>query len=212
MTSLRRGDLERFFGALESRLPFPITIVLTGGAEALLLGGTRPTGDVDFEVRVAPRWRGRWPEVDSGIAEASRSSGVAVQYSDDVDRWSSISVPERRRRSRPWLRLGRLRVRLLDPACWAIYKIARYLESDRADLVHVLRREKVVAARLARLAGESLRASPRSSALFLFRRHFEHFVREEGGRIWGRRFDPESTLRVFSRAAGLEPRNRDRSI
>lgn len=202
MERLRRSDLRRFFRHVASRLPFPVTIVLTGGAEALVLGGIRPTADLDFGVEVAPRWRERWPEIESAIAEASRTTGIAAQYGEELDHWSSVSVPPKRRRSRPWLRFGRLRLRLLDPACWAIYKLARYLESDRADLVPVLRREGVRWSRLTRLAGESLRESPKSSALFLFRKHVEHFLREDGHRIWGAGFDPEQAIRSFHEAAG----------
>ena len=29
-------------------------------------------------------------------------------------------------------------VRLLEPSCWAVYKLARYLQQDQEDLVAVL--------------------------------------------------------------------------
>src|SRR5205085_12371713 len=108
---------------------------------------------------------------------------------DDIDRWSSISVPARRRRSRRLRTIGRLSVRLLDPGCWAVYKLARYLDSDVEDLVAVLRRVGVSAARLAGLCGVALRSSPRSTQLALFRRHVEHFFRTHGSVVWGDGFD-----------------------
>ena len=94
-------------------------------------------------------------------------------------------------------------LRLLEPACWAVYKLARYLDADVEDLRTVLRRERVPSLALARLCGESLRASPRSTQLFLFRRQVEHFLAQHGRAIWGRRFDVSRTVAAFHRAAGI---------
>jgi hypothetical protein len=203
MRGLTRADLGRFFAALGGRLPCPLRMVLTGGGEAMLLGGTRPTGDVDFGLVVARERRHHLPEIEAAIAEASAGTGVRVQYSTDIDRWSSVAIPPRRRRTRLLRRVGRLSIHLLEPACWAVYKLARYLDSDVEDLRAVLRRQRVPSAGLARLCGESLRASPRSTQLFLFRRQVEHFFREHGAAVWGRRFDPEVAIATFRRVAGL---------
>jgi hypothetical protein len=127
-----------------------------------------------------------------------------VQYSSDIDRWSSIAIPPARRRTRPYRRIGKLTVHLLDPACWAVYKLARYLDADVEDLRSVLRRERLSAPALARLCGESLRASPRSTHLLAFRRQVEHFFVAHGPAVWGRRFDPRRAVAVFHRAARIE--------
>ena len=203
MAALTRASLGRFFRGLTRRLPCPVTLVLTGGGEALVLGGRRPTGDVDFGLVLRARWARRWPEVETAVAEAARAANVAVQYSSDIDRWSPVTIPANRRRTRLYRRVGRLSVHLLDPTCWAVYKVARYLEADVQDLRAVLRRQRVPSGRLARLCGESLRASPRSPALFLFRQQVEHFFRTHGSAIWGRRFDPDLTIAAFRRAAGI---------
>jgi hypothetical protein len=203
MPALTRVDLRRFLGALAARLPCPLTVVLTGGVEAMLLGGRRPTGDIDFWVVLAAARAGRWSDVERAIGEAAAVAGVPVQYSTDIDRWSQIAVPTARRRTRLLRRHGRLSVHLLDPACWAVYKLARYLESDVEDLRAVLRRQRVPAARVARLCGESLRSSPRSAQLFLFRRQVEHFLRAHGTAVWGARFDPRAAIGTFHRAAGI---------
>ena len=164
----------------------------------MLLGGARPTGDADFGVVARPR---AWVEVERAIAAAAAQSGIAVQYSQDIDRWSSVAIPPRRFRTRAWKRYRRLSVHILEPSCWAVYKLARYLEADVEDLISVLRRERVSSARLARLCGESLRASPRSPALFLFRRQVEHFFRRHGRTIWGVRYEPERSVAEFHRAS-----------
>lgn len=175
--------------------------MLTGGAEAMLLGGVRPTGDVDFGVAVS----GDPAPIERAIDAAAAETGVTVQYSTDIDRWSSVAIPPARLRTRPYRRIGRLSVHLLHPCCWAVYKLARYLDSDVDDLRAVLRRERPSPTALARLCGESLRASPRSSHLFAFRRHVEHFFATHGRFVWGRRFAPDRAICAFHRAAGINP-------
>lgn len=167
-----------------------------------MLGGTRPTGDVDFGLATS----GSLPAVERAIGEAARACGLAVQYSTDIDRWSSVAIPPARMRTRPHRRIGRLSVHLLDPKCWAVYKLARYLDTDVDDLLVVLRRERPSAAALARLCGESLRTSPRSTHLFSFRRHVEHFFETHGPAVWGHGFDPSRAIAGFHRAARIDRR------
>ena len=203
MKSVAPADLDRFFRALAERLPCPVRIVLTGGGEALVLGGVRPTADLDLQLVVDDRRTVHLPAIEAAIAAAGHQSGVVVQYATDIDRWSSVSIPPSRRRTRPFRRVGRLSIHLLDPLCWAIYKLSRYLESDVTDLRAVLRRQRVSWRRLAVLCGESLRASPRSTQLVLFRRQVEHFFRTEGPAIWGARFDPTRSIDAFRAAARI---------
>jgi len=204
--ALGRRDLARFFEAFARRLPCPAKLILTGGTEALLLGGRRPTGDVDFGLVLSGKKMQWWPEVESAVAAAAREAGVAVQYSTDIDRWSSVAIPPGRRRTRSYRRIGRLSVHLLDPTCWAVYKLARYLDADVEDLRAVLRRQRVSSVALARLCGVSLRSSPRSSQLFLFRKQVEHFLLEHGRVVWGRGFDPTRAIATFHRAARITRR------
>src|SRR5262245_37248472 len=139
MAALTRADLARFFRALATRLPCPVRLTLTGGGEAMLLGGSRPTGDIDFGLTLPTRASRHWPAVERAVSDAAAHAGVSVQYAADIDRWSSIAIPDGRRRTCPYRRVGRLSVHLLDPYCWAVYKLARYLESDVEDLTAVLR-------------------------------------------------------------------------
>jgi hypothetical protein len=200
--------LDPFFQALAARVPCRVKIILTGGAEALLLGSTRPTRDLDFGITLIPTGEAHerhWPEVEAAIAAASQASGVTVQYSTDIDRWSSITMPDYQRHTRLHRRFGRVWVHLLEPAYWAVPKLARYLDSDAADIESVFRAQGVQPGSLARLCGRALRASPRSTAQFTFRQHVEHFFRTRGPAIWGSRFDPEAAVRLFQRAAGIQP-------
>lgn len=201
--ALSKADLDAFFVALSERLPCATKLVLTGGGEAMLLGGSRPTADVDFALRVPTRFSRHWSEVEAAVKAAAAEAGVTVQYSEDIDRWSPISIPQRRRKTRPWRSLPRLSVHLLDPACWAVYKLARYLDSDVEDLKAVLRKQRVPCLPLVRLCGQALRSSPRSPLLFAFRRQVEHFLRDHGSGIWGRGFDSEKAIATFRMAGGI---------
>ncbi len=203
MRALTRADLSRFATALARRLPCPVQLTLTGGCEALLLGAKRPTGDIDFELGVPARSRRFWADIEAAIAAASAEIGIVVQYSTDIDRWSPVTVPARQRRRRLHRRVGRLSVQMLDPVCWAVYKLSRYLDSDVEDLRVVLRRQRVSSAALARLCGVCLRSSPRSTHLFLFRRQVEHFFRTHGPTVWGRGFDAGRAIASFHRAARI---------
>ena len=169
----------------------------------MLLGGRRPTGDVDFGLVLAERYARFWPQVEAAVAEVADRVCIAVQYSTDIDRWSMIAIPKGKLRTKRYQRIGRLEVRLLDPTCWGIYKLARYLDSDVEDLIAVLRRQKVSSLKLARLCGESLRASPRSGHLLLFRRQVEHFFREHGPEVWRKGFDADRCIGIFYQTAKI---------
>lgn len=207
MASLSRADLTKFFLALARRLPCRVRLILTGGSEAMLLGGHRPTADVDFGLKVGDRESRFWPEIEGAVAAAAHETGVVVQYSTDIDRWSAVAIPRKKFKTQYYRRLGRLAVYLLDPGCWAVYKLARYLDSDVEDLIAVLRRQRqrISSLGLARLCGQSLRSSPRSTHLFLFRRQVEHFFRQHGATVWGRGFRSDRAISSFHRAATINP-------
>lgn len=203
MPALTRTDLSRFITALARRLPCPVRLTLTGGSEALLLGGNRPTGDIDFELTVPAPSKRFWADIEAAVAAASTEVGVVVQYSTDIDRWSPVTIPVRRRGRRLHRRLGRLSVQVLDPTCWAVYKLSRYLDSDVEDLRAVLRRQRVSSQTLARLCGVCLRSSPRSTHLLLFRKQVEHFFRAHGRAVWGPGFETDRAIASFHRAAKI---------
>ena len=203
MRSLTARDLDRFLEALASRIPIRAKVIITGGMEARVLGGTRPTADIDFGLVLRPADERSYPEFESVVRAVAEDLDVVVQFSSDIDRWSSIAIPPSKFRTLPYRRIGRLSAHLLDPACWAVYKLARYRESDIHDLVAVLKREQVAPLRLAGLCGASLRSSPRSTALHSFRKQVEHFFRKHGAAIWGNSFDPDPGIARFHREAGI---------
>lgn len=198
-------QIARFFAVMARSLTVPVTVVLTGAAGGTLMGAGRPSLDVDFAV-VLPR-RGRavpWEVVESAVQAATRQTGIAAQFAEDISRWSMISFLDYTRHTHRYRRFGTVEVRVLDPAYWALGKLARSLELDVQDLVRVLRRAGLAPEPLARLWGRALKASPRSDARWSFRRHVEAFFQRQGPAIWGRAFEPAHAIAAFHRAAGIQ--------
>ena len=195
--------INRFFRLLAKECDRRATIILTGAAAGSLWGHVRPSRDIDFGVELVGRHPQGWDAFQVAVERTIRQTGIDVNYAEDIDRWSSITLLDYRRHTLPYRRFGKLSVRLLDPAYWSIGKLGRYFDLDVHDLVAVLRRQRVPLLRLIRIWAKALRESPRSPALFQFRTHVEHFLRAHGRSIWGKRFDPDAAIRQFHRAAGV---------
>ena len=192
--------IDRFFLTLAREFDGRATLIVTGAAAGALWGHARPSRDIDFSVQV-PGGAAQWTRLEAALARTVERTGIQVNYAEDIDRWSSVTLLDYRRHTAPYKTFGRMTVRLLAPAYWAIGKLARYFELDVDDLVRVLRRNRVPAAPAIRLWARALRASPRSAALPLYRRQVEHFLGAHGRAIWGRSFDPEAAVRRFRRVA-----------
>jgi hypothetical protein len=195
--------IERFFQRLAAEFGGRATIIVTGAAAGSLWGHIRASQDIDFGVQLSGRRSGRWEQFQAAVDRTVQRTGIQVNYAEDLDRWSSITLLDYRRHTRPYRRFGALDVRLLEPAYWAIGKLGRYFDLDVDDLVHVLRRTRVPPAAALRLWASALRASPRSTALAQYRRQVEHFLATHGPSVWGRDFDVEAAIRRFQRAAGI---------
>lgn len=202
---MKPQDIDRFFEDLGRRLGRPIQILLTGGAAAILQGVSRATFDIDFEVHFKKTPPGRaemktgWDAVQKAIAETSRATGIVAQYSEDIDHWSSIAMPVKD--SRLYRRFRKVEVRLLDPAVWAIGKLARYLASDIQDLRTVLKKADKSPRRTVKLWGAALGISPPSSSQSTFPRQVERFLENHAREIWGSKTDVPELQRLFLNSA-----------
>lgn len=190
-------DIHGFFEDLDRRLDEPVQIVLTGGAAAILQGTSRATFDIDFELRLK---RGKnWEHVQQAISETSIATGITAQYGEDIGQWSSIALPARE--SRLYRRFGKVEVRVLSPAIWAIGKLARYLSSDVEDLRIVLKARKTQPKAMARIWGTALGTSPASSSQATFRKQVENFFEQYAREVWGPRADAMELKRLFLESA-----------
>ncbi|MBI3332524.1 MAG: hypothetical protein HYZ93_00325 [Candidatus Omnitrophica bacterium] len=187
---MTRREVEEFFHELSREWKRPARILLIGGAGALMMGGSRPTSDVDFEVRILSRGD-FWEEFSAKVREVSARTGIGAQFAESVDRWSQISFLDYRRQTRPLRKFGTIEVRLLEPAYWSIGKIGRYWDQDIQDMVAVFGEKRPFPLELARVWARALERSPRSTQLGLARRQALHFFRTYGRKIWGGSFRME---------------------
>lgn len=192
-------QIQRFFRTLAKEFPGPATIILTGAAVGSILARVRASHDVDFAITLPRPAPGQWASLEAAIARTEDVTGIAAQYTEDIDRWSSVSLLDYRRHTRPYRHFGRLHVRLLQPDYWAIGKLSRYLPQDKDDLLAVFAAQQRPMASLIRLWARALRASPRSQALTEFRDHVEDFLRTAGPRLWGPAFDAQAAVTQFRR-------------
>ncbi len=183
-------------------------MILTGAAAGSLWGHIRPSQDIDFGVRLARATPKGWRDFQAAVDRAAQRTGLQVNYAQDIDRWSAITLLDYRRHTAPYRRFGALEVRLLEPAYWSIGKMGRYFDLDVQDLIAVLKRQKVPPGALARLWARALLASPVSPALFQFRTQVEHFLRTYGRTVWGRTFNAEAAIARFQRHARISNNRR----
>ena len=196
-------QINRFFRFVARYLDQPAKVILTGAAAGSLFGHIRPSLDIDFSIEPIGRSKMDWQKVERAIAQAQRVTGIPVNYAEDIDRWGSVSLLDYRKHIRPYRSFGKLQVTLLDPAYWTIGKMTRFLDSDIRDIAEVISSEGISSGKLVRLWGKALRASPRSTSSFQFRQHVEHFLHRYGKSIWGKRFNPELSIRLFHTETGI---------
>lgn len=204
---MNRQAIVRFFQLLARHFPAPCEIILTGAGAGALYGRVRPTVDLDFALRLKAGSPGakerQWNAFGEAARRVSQRTGIALQYAEDIDRWSSITLLDYERHTRPFRKFGKMEVRLLEPAYWAIGKLARYLDPDLRDVIQVFRRQKTSWRRLCPVLGRALRRSPKSTAGFLFRRQVEDFLENYGRETWGRRYPAGEAIYLFHRAARI---------
>ena len=202
---MNHKQIDKFFQALsqniEGAAKGKIRVILTGAAAGILMGGNRPSIDIDFGIECDKKYL---PGIEAGIKKASGIAGIAVNFSEDIDGWSEITFLDYKRHTRPYKTFGPIEVSILSPAYWSIGKFTRYLDPDVDDLVKVLRSNLVAPAELAKVLGRALAKSPRSTASFTFRRHVEHFFKTYGPSIWAGHYDQDKCLEAFYRACDIK--------
>lgn len=204
---MNKKQIDRFFQMFnqaissEAVIKQKIKIILTGAAAGTLLGGNRPSIDIDFAITSDERYLDR---IEYAIKKASDITGIAANFSEDIDRWSQITFLDYKKHTIPYKTFGVIEVFILSPLYWSIGKVARYLDPDVDDLVRVLKNNSVSALELAKLWGRALFNSPRSAASFLFKTHVEHFFKTYGIIIWGKSFAQNKCLKAFWKACGIK--------
>lgn len=196
--------IDRFFKGVAKEFKEEAVIILTGAAAGSILGGARPSMDIDFGVELRKKDPKSWKNLAAAIEKSGGLSGVTTDYSEDIDRWGSVTLLDYKKHARPYKKIGSLTLKVLEPAYWSIGKMTRYIQPDIEDMREVFKKRKVPVAGLTRLWGKALRASPLSDSLSLFRKQVEHFLRTYGPQIWGKGFDAPKSIARFHKSAGIK--------
>lgn len=186
---MQKSEIDTFFEKLAEKLGEPARIILTGGAASLLLGGSRPTQDIDFCLRTH-----EGSHVDKAIEEVKRSTEIGAQYSDDIDRWSAITFLDYDQHTIHYQSFGKIKVEILAPEYWSIGKMTRFYDSDIDDMIAVFKKQKTKIADLIPLWHRALKNSPRSNVQIQFKKQVAYFIKTFGKNIWGKSFAAKSWL------------------
>jgi hypothetical protein len=196
-------EIERFFKDVDKGFQGKATIFLTGAAAGSLMGEIRPSLDIDFAVELGKKDARAWDDLAAAVERSKVLSGVSADYSEDIDRWGSITLLDYKKHARLFKKIGSLTLKVLEPAYWSIGKMTRYLQPDIDDMIAVFKAQKEDPARLARVWGEALRKSPRSEKQFRFRSQVEQFFTQYGTRVWGKGFEARKAIEQFHKNAGI---------
>jgi hypothetical protein len=196
-------EIERFFKGIAKDYPGDATVYLTGAAAGALMGGVRPSLDVDFGVEIKGANANGWEQLIAAIEKNKRLTGLGGNYDEDIDRWGMITLMDYQKHAKLYKQYGKLKVKVLEPAYWSIGKMTRYLHPDIADMEMVFRKKKVPPTVLTEVWGKALKSSPRSASLLLFRRQVEDFLVHSGPKIWGKAFDATGAIGNFHRSAQI---------
>ena len=206
---MNKRAIDRFFQKLSREFRVPCKVILTGAGAGIIYGRVRATLDLDFAVKIkttSVRKKDQaWQLFETCARKVSRETGIAVQYAEDIDRWSTITFMDYEKHARSYRRFGSLEIRLMHPVYWSIGKFMRYLDPDIQDLVEVLRKNRIPVRKLTQTLGKALRQSPKSTDCALFRRQVEDFLSTYGRKIWGRGFDAKAAILSFRKAARISP-------
>jgi hypothetical protein len=197
------NEIERFFKGIAKDFNEDATIYLTGAAAGALMGGVRPSLDVDFGVELKAGGAKAWEQLTAAIEKNKALTGLGSNYDEDIDRWGMITLMDYQKHAPLFKQYGKLKVKVLEPAYWSIGKMTRYLEPDIADMEMVFQRKKISTAVLTGVWGKALKSSPRSASLLLFRKQVEDFLVHSGPKIWGKTFDAVRAIEDFHRSAGI---------
>jgi hypothetical protein len=110
------------------------------------------------------------------LTEFLRQHSIPADLTTNFSGWSIVSMPPGYRdRATDLVRQSNLRVRLLTPIDFVIAKLRRGTDLDLEDAAYVAKRFHLTAEQVQTAAAAALGASPKDTALFLFRRTVELF-------------------------------------
>lgn len=193
--ALKKDQLDAFFLKIDKGLSVPASIFLTGGVASWLMGGTRPTEDIDFALKSTAL-----EETDAHIQKVSNECRIKVEYSEDISRWGMVGYPNFWEKAQLYKKFGQLSVYVLEPTIWSVGKLERSLETDISDIVVVFKSQKVRAHQAIRTWTIAIQKSPLSTEKGFFIKKVNYFLKTSGKKVWGKGFNAEEAFSAFQKA------------
>ena len=172
-------DIDLFFKKLAELIEEDIDIYILGGCALILLGASRTTQDIDFEIR------GASDETIERIQQFCNDKNIPVNFSEDAGMWGMISINNNRDTALPYSDFGKINVRILDPLDMSIGKIERFTDIDVQDVTYLIKKFSINAEELLTAWARALNKSLKSEKNFLFRKQVESFIKTYSKKLWG---------------------------
>jgi hypothetical protein len=185
-----KEDIELFFKRLSEFITEDIDIYLLGGCALIILGASRATQDIDFEIR------GASDETIERIQQFCNDKNIPVNFSEDAGMWGMISINNNRNTALPYSDFGKINVRILDPLDMSIGKIERFTDIDIQDIIFLIKKFSMKPEELLTVWAKALSKSTKSEKVFLFRKQVESFIKTYSKKLWG--VDAKSLLSLWN--------------
>lgn len=174
-----KGDVNLFFKKLSELVTEEIDVYLLGGCALIILGASRTTQDIDFEIR------GASDETIERIQQFCNDKNIPVNFSEDAGMWGMISINNNRDTALPYSDFGKINVRILDPLDMSIGKIERFTDIDVQDVTYLIKKLSMKPEELLTAWARALNKSLKSEKIFLFRKQVESFIKTYSKELWG---------------------------
>ena len=174
-----KGDVNLFFKKLSELVTEKIDVYLLGGCALIILGASRTTQDIDFEIK------GASDETIERIQQFCIDKNIPVNFSEDAGMWGMISINNNRDTALPYSDFGKINVRILDPLDMSIGKIERFTDIDVQDVTYLIKKFSINAEELLTAWARALNKSLKSEKNFLFRKQVESFIKTYSKKLWG---------------------------
>jgi hypothetical protein len=174
-----KEDIDLFFNKLSAFVEDEIDIYLLGGCALIILGASRMTQDIDFEVR------GASDDTIEKIQQYCNTENVPINFSEDAGKWGMIKINNNRNTTLPYDKFGNITVRIFDPYDMCVGKIERFTDIDIQDVIFLIKKFSMKPEEILSVLAKALKESVKSEKNFLFRKQVESFIKTYSNKLWG---------------------------
>ena len=106
-----KNIIDLFFLEISKKTSKDTEVIITGAAAGALFGYSRPSLDIDFEIRKKGERDAAYLEyLDGVVREISTRMGVDINYGEDISHWSMIDYLDYRDKTILYKKIDRLDV------------------------------------------------------------------------------------------------------